>query len=135
MLNEEIRSKCLDSEFLTELATSERPLSDIWIEDSADMIDDEEMFATFFEERYLEKTLNSRASSLGRAESRWEKMLRGILRSVSKNKHASAKQTQAIKSGIIGDSDTAYLWTSNALRIDCPKSVSFVERLLRTGGE
>lgn len=135
LLDDEIRSRCLDKEFLSILATSDRPLSDIWLEDSDQMIDDEEMFAIFFEEKYLDRALNSRASSLGRSSTRWEKTLRGIMTTVIRTKRASKRQMQAIKSGIIGDSDTAFLWSSNSLKMDCPKSVSFVERLLRTGAD
>ena len=131
MLNEEIRLNCMNSDFLSSLAKSERPLSDIWLEDSAETIDDDEMFAVFKEEKYLERALNSRASSLGQATTRWEKTLRSIMSSVNRSSKPSKKQMQAIKSGIIGDSDTAYLWSSNSLRNDCPKSVSFVDLLLR----
>ena len=134
MVPPEKRAEKLSREFVLELSRSPSPLSDIWLLIEADNINDEEMFSIFFEEGYLGKALNSRGSQLGRAKDKWERGIRSILGQVARNKRGSPKQLNAIKSRMIMDSDTAYLWSSEALKRECPKSVSIVEQLTKSTG-
>ena len=119
----------LTDDYLSNLKTSEKKLTELWLTKKGDLIDENDMMEIFINEGYCGKVYSSRIAKFGKGKTRtFEKMLQNILGSIARGREPSDKQRNVVFQAINQERDSSdFNWSSPSLKKNCPKSVQLVD--------